>query len=91
MEADFVKRWKLEADFGKIWKLKADLEKKIVSWKPILKILVKLAIFFKKPESWYLNFRSWKGRRKCEVGVNNGKIGNLKIKKLHFDLKNHSH
>ena len=26
----------------------------------------------------YLNFRSWKGRRNCEVGVNNGKMGKLK-------------
>ena len=67
--------------------------KKNGSWKPILilKTLVKLETFFKKLESWYLNFRSWKGRRKCEVGVNNGKMGKLKKKATYFDLKNHSY
>ena len=44
-DADFVKSWKLEADFGKNWKFEANLEK-IVSWKPILKILIKLETDF---------------------------------------------
>ena len=43
----------MEADFGKIWKLEPDLEKNNVSCKPILKILIELATFFKKLESWY--------------------------------------
>ena len=54
--------------------------KKKISWKPILKILVKLETFFKKLACWYLNFIGWKGRRKCEAGVNIGKMGKLKKK-----------
>ena len=61
--------------------------KKIVSWKPILKVLVKLEPFFKKLEIWYLNFRSWKGRRKCEVRVNTGRMGKLKKNSFIFRLK----
>ena len=54
-----------------------------------MKILVKLGTFFKKLKGWYLNFRSWKGRKKCEGRVYYGKMGKLK-KATYFDLKNHS-
>ena len=72
----FCKKLEVGSRFWKNLEVGSRFGKKNVSWKPILKILVKLETFFKKIESWYINFSSWKGRRKCEVGVNIGKWEN---------------
>ena len=80
MEADFVKSWKLEAEFENFWKLEANF-KKNCKLETDFEKLGKLENFMEK-------LGSWKVRRKCEVGVNYGEMGELKKKiKFYFNVK----
>ena len=61
------------------------------SWKPISKKNCKLETDFEKLgklENFMEKLGSWKVRRKCEVGVNYGEMGEVKKKfKFYFNVK----